>query len=206
MTIRGEDKVNFLDMGKKPWRNLDAILSLSLSNIDRGITCPQIQMLMIRTRKAVPCFGIFSGGLKVRGNAGDQSVKQTDDFIDSLIWLDSKVLGDTWFQILEAEMKWLETTAYILKRCISEYLKELNETKSSLDVVAEGDFWRYGESVFQTFVDACSNPDSLISIHHNFIHYAERLYDTYCGRETARQMISWVKHRPNFRVEAKKEA
>ena len=205
MTLRGEDKVNFLDMGRKPWRNLDALLSLSLSTVDRGITCPQIQMLLPRTRKAVSSFGLYSGGLKVRGNAGDQSVKQTDDFINSLIWLDSQVLGQEWFQTLEAEMKWLETTAFILKRCVSNYLKELKEIKSSLEEVAEGDFWRYCESIFQDIVYACDSPDRLPSIRQSLIRYAEGLYDTYCGHETARQIVSWVKHRPNFRLETKKE-
>lgn len=99
MSTKAEDKVQFLDTSRKPWRNLDAILSLSFSDTNRGYTCVQVQDFLLRARNAVASFGVWSGGLQVRGTLGDQSVKQSDDFIESLVFLESEVLGEPWFNI-----------------------------------------------------------------------------------------------------------
>jgi len=205
MIFRGEGQAKFLEMGKKPWRHLDALLSLSLANIDRGISCQQIQMLLLRARNSIPCFGIYSGGLKVRGSMGDQSVKQTDDFIDSVVWLDSDVLGEGWFLALEGEMKWLEKTANVLKTSVIKYFKELKKQKIPQCDLAEADFWKYCERRFQTIVKGCRNPEVLSGLNLELVRQAEELYDAYCSKETARQVVLWVKHRPNFIIEFKKE-
>jgi CRISPR system Cascade subunit CasA len=205
MVFRGERQAKFLEMGKKPWRDLDALLSLSLVNIDRGVSCQQIQLLLLRARNSIPCFGVYSGGLKVRGSMGDQSVKQTDDFIDSVVWLDSAILGEGWFLTLEAEMKWLEKTAFDLKTSVFKYYKELRKQKILQCELAESDLWSYCERRFQTIVDGCRKPELLQGINLEVVRQAEYLYDTYCSKETARQLVLWVKHRPNFFIESKKE-
>lgn len=196
MSIKKDDKVQFLDTSKKPWRNLDALLSLSFAETDRGFTCTQVQEFLLRARSAVPSFGVWSGGLQVRGTAGDQSVKQSDDFIESVIFLDSKALGEPWFKTLESEMGWLESTGYTLKMSVKRYYQELNEKKASIDAAATARFWEYCETLFQNLVDACADEDALLRIRRKIAIKVDDLYNTFCGRDTARQMISWVKHRP----------
>lgn len=196
MSIKKDDKVQFLDTSKKPWRNLDALLSLSFAETDRGFTCTQVQEFLLRARSAVPSFGVWSGGLQVRGTAGDQSVKQSDDFIESVIFLDSKALGEPWFKTLESEMAWLESTGYTLKMSVKRYYQELNEKKASIDAAATARFWEYCETLFQNLVDACADEDALLRIRRKIAIKVDDLYNTFCGRDTARQMISWVKHRP----------
>lgn len=196
MTIRAENKVQFLDTSRKPWRNLDALLALTFSDTSNNVTCVQIQEFLLRARNAVPSFGIWSGGLQVRGTAGDQSVKQSDDFIQSLVFLESEVLGTLWFNTLETEMRWLETAGNTLRISVKRYHQELNEKKSTADKVVAERYWEYCETLFQDLIDACSDQEALLGIRKKIAIKIDTLYSTFCGRDTARQMVSWVKHRP----------
>lgn len=197
--------VMFLDPTRKPWRSLSSLLALSLADSDSGVTCPQVQLFLKRAREAVPVFGVYSGGLKVRANAGDQSVKQEDDFIDSCVWLESKALGEPFYKRLEGEMQWLERVAYILKKSVEGYYKDMKETKAAIHELTEADFWRFAETVFQDLVIACDKPEGLAAIRRSLRSKAMQLYDVYCQRETARQIECWVRNRPRFKYEINKE-
>ena len=55
-------------------------------------------------------FGIWSGGLKVSSNAGEQYVSGGDDCIESETWLEAKLLSgnDDWFILFKKQMEQLE--------------------------------------------------------------------------------------------------
>jgi len=59
---------------------------------------------VLRARKTIPCFGIWSGGLRVSSNAGEQYAGGSDDFVESETLLSSDWLGDPWFLRLKSEM------------------------------------------------------------------------------------------------------
>ena len=205
LAIKSEDKVQYLSTSKRPWRDLDSLLALSLTTTTNGYVCPQIQVCLQRARNAVPTIGIWSGGLKVRANAGDQSVKQDDDFIESLVWLDTSVLGEPWFITLENEMKWLEYTGYILKKSVKNYFTSLKETKATIYEKAAVCFWEYCETQFPEILDLCSDPESLPSKREEIIQKGEEVYSRFCGKDTARQLTAWVKHHPRFSVSGRRE-
>ena len=71
----------WLDTEKKPWRNLVSLLNFPMNGNINSYQCPQVNFFWNRGRNKLPVMGIWSGGLQVRGTAGDQSVKQKDDFI-----------------------------------------------------------------------------------------------------------------------------
>ncbi len=209
MSIKEQDKVVFLDMSRKPWRNLNALLSLSLSKTKQNISCSQIDLFLLRARASVEKFGVWSGGLKVRATAGDQSVKQDDDFIESLVWLDSQILGELWFGELELAMGKLETFSTALWSAVRNYFRHVNLQPSQTIARANSataSYWSYCETLFQQIVDGCHNPEKLEPIYQKIRNKIEELYAAMCGKETARQMEAWVLYHPLSGRFFKKEA
>ncbi|HOE90019.1 MAG TPA: type I-E CRISPR-associated protein Cse1/CasA [Sphaerochaeta sp.] len=200
MTSIGADRVAFLDISKKPWRNITALLALSLSGKDSGVSCPQIDLLLGRAREVTRRLGIWSGGLKVRAATGDQSVKQDDDFIESTVWFESAVLGDRLFAELENQMKYLDELGTILYRSVRNYFVKLGmdpkQQSSSYAQQATARYWAFCETVFQQIVDNWNNPESLKRIHGIIRHKVETIYNDTCKKETARQLEAWVLNHP----------
>ncbi len=100
-----KEKFLWLDSEKKPWRELVSLLNIPMGGNEDTYHCPQIDLFWNRARKMVSVLGIWSGGLQVRGTAGDQSVKQKDDFIDSIVLIDEKVIGHSWFSALKNQLQ-----------------------------------------------------------------------------------------------------
>ena len=200
MTSRGEDKVSFLDISKKPWRNVTALLSLSLSGKKSGVSCPQVDLLLLRARTVTEYVGIWSGGLKVRATAGDQSVKQDDDFIESTVWFESKGLGDVMFAELESQMKRLDDMGTVLYRAVRGYFSGLKmDPKQQSAMYAQrstAQYWEFCETVFQEIVDYWNDSEALNGIHAKIRRKVEEIYNDLCSKETARQLEAWVLHHP----------
>ncbi len=200
MTSRGEDKVSFLDITKRPWRNVTALLSLSLSGNKSGISCPQVDLFLQRARTVAKYIGIWSGGLKVRATAGDQSVKQDDDFIESTVWFESGVLGDIMFAELESQMKRLDDVATALYRAVRGYFSELKmDPKQQSSMYAQraaAEYWGFCETVFQEIINSWNDSEVLKGIHSKIRRKVEAIYNDTCTKETARQLEAWVLHHP----------
>jgi len=200
MTSRGEGKVTFLDISKKPWRNLTSLLSFSLSGREGGGSTPQIDLLLPRARGVTDRFGIFSGGLKVRATAGDQSVKQDDDFIESLVWVESDDLGSTFILELEKQMSLLDNLSLLLFRSVRGYYVALKmdpkQQSSSYAQKATAEYWSFCETMFQQIVDNWDNQEELLRIHKKIRKKLESIYNDMCSNETARQLEAWVINHP----------
>jgi CRISPR system Cascade subunit CasA len=69
---------------KKPWRNFISLLHTPMGKANDGFHCPQIDFFWNRSREVADTIGIWSGGLKVSANSGDHSVKQKDDYFESM--------------------------------------------------------------------------------------------------------------------------
>ena len=193
-----EGRIVWNDPAVKPWRNLPALLSTAFHGTDAKFNSPQIGLLILRSRQARDVVGIWAGGLKVRGTAGDMSVKQSDDFIDSITFFRTKDLGGEWFNSFENEMLGLEDTEYQLKRAIKGYYKSLSSINPSALPKATALFWELCSRKIQQLVDVCDNPPEMDSLRKEFIGYAYQAYNIYCPNQTARQMSAWARNSPSF--------
>ncbi len=205
-----ELKAKYADLSKKPWRELGAILSLTLSGSSKGYECFSLSKGLERCRDVVPEFSIFIGGLRLSENSGDQSVKKDDDFVESTVWISSDAIGSLMITRLEMEMKSLELLANTLWGKVVSYFKELkadngkriNTTHAGrMASEATGVFWYLCEKDFQELVYRCDPREedtrTLQPIRNRFAGYVQQTYDQFCPRETARQLDAWAKCRPN---------
>ncbi|VVO99407.1 hypothetical protein PS862_02762 [Pseudomonas fluorescens] len=198
------------DPEKRPWRELTALLSFFEQGRSQGFQSWQVRACVDRARDATAAFAIWSGGLRVSSNAGEQYASGNDDFVESVVWLRSDMLGEFWFAQLKAEMDALDELAKRLYGRVMAFFKEQKVDGGKLAAQATHLFWQLNERNFQELVDSC-NPDEqgLLQrqrLRKRFADYCHQAYDRFCPKETARQLDAWAKCRPNNSTYLKQEA
>jgi CRISPR system Cascade subunit CasA len=202
----GKKKVEMIWVNpqKKPWRELTSILSFvsATSQSSRSFECRQIQDHLHRACKiGIRKIGIWSGGLRVTENSGDQSVKKNDDYIESEIffvteWFEKGI----WFIYLKAEMERLEEIAKVTYGATIGYFKHQKADGKNQAAMATNLFWQFCERKFQNLINACGDESGQESgaMRRIFVDYANRAFNAFCPRETARQLEAWAANRPNL--------
>lgn len=191
-------KVIWVDPEKRPWRLLTALLSfISQSNIN-GFDCYQLRLTLPRALPHVQTLGLWSGGLRVSSNAGEQYVSGSDDFVESLIQLNSSILGGKWFANLQLEMDELEKLSKIVYGATLTFFKNQNMDGKGPASHANNLFWQLCERGFQELVNACNDAEQAHAMRPVFAGFVHKAYDTFCPKETARQLDAWAKNRPNL--------
>jgi CRISPR system Cascade subunit CasA len=154
--------------------------------------------------------GIWSGGVRVRANSCDQSIKQDDDYVESEIFFESVAITGTYFYMnFKMEMSILDELSKILYGRIMGYCKELKMEGDPIAKKASELFWQLCERKFQDLVRACGIKDNgkeAEKMRSYFLQYVRDVYETSCPRDTARQLEAWAKQYPNLsRYTAAKE-
>lgn len=196
-----EPKALWVDPGKRPWRELTSLLGFMEQGQSRGFQSLQLRAGLERARRETESFALWSGGLRVSSNAGEQYVSGNDDAVESVVWLHSRMLGALWFAQLRAEMDALSERAKELYGRVMAFFREQTVDGSKLAAQASMLFWQLCERHFQQLVDAC-DPDEASAewrrqLRQTFAGYVQQAYDSICPKETARQLDAWAKCRPN---------
>lgn len=198
----GKDpKALWVDPEKRPWRELTSLLGFFEQSASQGFQSLQLSAGLDRARDVTEAFAIWSGGLRVSSNAGEQYVSGSDDSVESIVWLHSSMLGEPWFAQLKAEMDGLDALAKHLYGRVMGFFKEQKVDGSKPAAQASHLFWQLSERNFQELVDSC-NPDEQgllqrLRLRKIFAGYVQQAYDQFCPKESARQLDAWAKCRPN---------
>ncbi|RMG41232.1 MAG: type I-E CRISPR-associated protein Cse1/CasA, partial [Candidatus Dadabacteria bacterium] len=159
-------KIIWADPEKRPWRELTSLLSFISNESSRGFECRQLINTVDRARDVVSSFAVWSGGLRVSNNAGEQYVSGSDDYVESVTWFKSDMIGEIWFSQFTKEMEGLKKLASNLSYAVFRYYREL-QSKSNGNITkdkklknikgrAESLFWELSEKYFQGLVNSCS--------------------------------------------------
>lgn len=207
-------RVLWVDPEKRPWRMLTSMLSFlgkKSGKSDDGKTyhfqCFQLQNVFDnRMRDEKTVFSIWSGGVKVSSNAGEQYLTKTDDFVESEVMFSEDFIGETLYENLKEEMGYWEKIAERLRCCISHYFSKLLCDGKSLAEQGRNLFWQLCEGKFQTLIEICSeDPENCKKksekLRKEIFSYALQIYDEQCPNLTARQLEEWAKNRPIFKKE-----
>lgn len=198
-----QPKALWVNPEKRPWRELTALLGFLAQGQSAGYECLNLASGVGRAAEAVDLFGIWSGGLRVSSNAGEQYASGTDDFVESLLSLQSAALGDLWFAQLQTEMLALDELAKGLYGRVLGYFKAQLVDGGDLAAQATQLFWQLCERDFQALIDCCDQGSESAKarhrLRHHFASYAQQAYDRYCPKDTARQLDTWARCRPNHK-------
>jgi len=117
--------VLWADTGKRPWRQLPALLSF-LKDSSKSFDCLQLRLIMDRL-KSFASFTVWSGGMRVSSNAGEQYLSGTDDYVESEVKLSCNIFdkGSIFIETLNQEMDFMDKVSRNLYGRILGYFKEL---------------------------------------------------------------------------------
>lgn len=218
-------QVLWTDSSKRPWRNLTSLLGF-LQEGGTYFECPYIKLGLFRGRKILPAIGILSAGLQTSKKLKEQYVSGTDDYVESETFFESAVIDKYLYQNLKTEMSILDELDYVLRGSIYRYYedpKQETKTKGKPNTKKQPKdkslakklnksselFWQLCERRFQDLVNACGIRDGGKEAEKTrpyFLQCVRNVFETFCPRDTARQLEAWAKHYPNLsRYTAKKE-
>lgn len=205
-----EPKALWVDPDKRPWRELTALLGFFGQSASQGFQSWQIRSGLDRARDTTDSFALWSGGLRVSSNAGEQYASGSDDFVESQVWLRSDFLGEPWFAQLKTEMDEMDLLARNLYGRVMAFCKEQKVDGGKLAAQASQLFWQLSERNFQQLVDSCNQDEQSKQqrqrLRRQFARYVHQAYDQFCPKETARQLDAWAKCQPNNSKYLKEEA
>lgn len=205
-----ENKALWVNPEKRPWRELTALLGFLAQRQSAGFECLQLAAGVERACISVESFAIWSGGLRVSSNAGEQYASGTDDFVESVIWMHGEALNQLWFDQLQAEMTALDELAKGLYGRVMGYFRTQLVDGGYLAAQATQLFWQLCERDFQRLLDHCEQGEVHVEVRRQlrrrFAGYAQQAYDRYCPKDTARQLDAWARCRPNHGKYLQQEA
>jgi CRISPR system Cascade subunit CasA len=193
-----EEKFLWVNPEKKPWRNFISLLHTPMGKANDGFHCPQIDFFWNRSREVADTIGIWSGGLKVSANSGDHSVKQKDDYFESMFLVNSNQAGELWFTALTQSVDVFEGLSKILYSSMNAYQKTLKLQNPDLISKAIYQYWELAEPLFQKLIIICEDESKSSAIHKDLALIVLDLFNQFCPNRTARQMSAWAKHSPRL--------
>jgi len=191
-------KVIWVDTEKRPWRMLTALLSFISTQTQEVFTCYQLEFGLDRAKKSIEEFALWSGGLRVSSNAGEQYVSGSDDFVESVISIPTEFIGEEWFEHLKSEIQELDGLAKTLYGCVLSYYKQQMVEGKNQAAQATNLFWQLCETRFQDLVYGVENEEQRFVLRKVFARFVYQAFENYCPKETARQLDAWAQSRPNL--------
>ncbi|HBE01905.1 MAG TPA: type I-E CRISPR-associated protein Cse1/CasA [Spirochaetia bacterium] len=194
-----KSKTIWVDPSLRPWRQLSSMLSFLESGSSSHFSCPNIQKNNVLPLK-IKRIGIWSGGLRVKSNAGEQYVSGINDYVESTMFFNRKWLDKNWFLTFKSEMAELDNIVKKIFGSVTGYYKLLNADGKKSAAKATGLFWALCERNAQELIDACpqEKAEERVKLRKVFLRYVYQVYDTICPHDTARQIEAWAKNRPRI--------
>lgn len=206
-------KAIWVNPQKRPWRELTSLLQFLESSKTGGFDTPQLKLPLKRIRASCELFALWSGGLRVSSNAGEQYASGTDDYVQSELWLSFQLLGSLFLEQLKHEMAQMDGMKNELWGSVVRYFRQLSDIdksgagKAQPFVASQADkattlFWQLCERRAQELINACDDTDAAaqqrLQLRRTFSSYAQQIFDQLCPNTSARQMDAWAQSRPNF--------
>ncbi|NNM58936.1 MAG: type I-E CRISPR-associated protein Cse1/CasA [Legionellales bacterium] len=194
-------KAIHVDPEKRPWRSLTTLLSFlsELNNQAFGFECQQLHLTLKRMMTHEEKFILWSGGLKISGGVTRKHyISGSDDFIESTIQLHTHDIGETWFSNLQLEMEKLDHLSKIIYSATCAYFKNQKTDGVKQAKAASNLLWQLCERRSQELINGCDDLEKVAALRQAFANFALTAYDSYCPKETARQLDAWAKNRPNL--------
>ena len=193
-----EPKAIWANVDKKPWRQLDSLLSFLGTSSFYG--CMQLKLPSERIKLLNKCFGVWVGGVQLSLNSGEQYLTGTDDEVQSEIWLPEPACqGEFWFNEFSQVIKKLNDRAGILKKSVEKYFKEFNKDIKDDEILKQvtNDYWQYVDKFSQEIVTNCymENMNEIENLMKKCLCFSYDIFDKYCPCNTPRQMKAWAKNR-----------
>lgn len=192
-------KLSVVDPSKVVWKNLTALLTFINSSSSKGGQCLSIKIGLERALAKFSAFKIWSGGLKVTFNSGEQYVTGLDDYVESCLTVDPGVVGEIWFQefikITQDLKKYSDVLVKSIEKYFSTLVKDCKNNKAFINgkiAAAKQYYWQLTQNKVQQFI---SEP---LKLQMHLKQCVFEVYDLSCPNSSAKELASWVKNKPKL--------
>ena len=189
-------RIQIVNPTMRTWRSLPSLLAGAFSQKDQNRGCFALKIHLSRLRSFCGRFEIWSGGLRVRGNSGDQSIKGDDDFVESSVMFYSEVFGDESFNRLCDIVCMADSNERKLFSSLNMYYENLGFGKNrGFGKAACVQYLQVLDSMSQSIVDSSISKDESDKMKRLLFRLLLDVYDSYCLKESARQIFAWYRCR-----------
>lgn len=208
-SVKNDMKALWCNVEKKPWRQLSSLLKFfELKAKDSmPVFVAKGHSKLNSMVNDVQSFGIWTGGVSVSSNFGEQYVTGKCDYLNSefLIPMAWKNL-DSW-QEYKRYMEMVNDFSKTLYGAVSNYHKSLMEDGNNLASSASQLFWEKMEPLAQSIIDL-SEETNKVKIHDSvelWKRIAMSCFDWFCPHVTPRQIQAYAQNKPFFLTAQEKE-
>lgn len=200
-SAKPKPKIIWTNPELRPWRQLTSLLAFLDGTKNANFLCYQLRAVLSSGRLSdLDSFSIWSAGVKVSSNAGEQYLTGTDDFVESEIKFDGYFSdGRVFYSSLTGFMENLEKMNKLLYGKVSMYYNDLKAEGKEFAAKSTNIFWQLCEGEFQNVIDICSGDnaeENLKPVLKKIRSFVSQIYDETCPKDTARQMEAWAKNKP----------
>lgn len=201
---KNDFKTLWADPDKKPWRSLTSILSfLGIQDASRFV-CSQVEMGMSRARDFFETVELWSGGVRVTSNAGEQYLTGSDDFVESQFEFSPQDVGEQFFVNFSASVDQLDHLAKQLYSSALGYFETMGTEGKTMAERATSKFWEIAGLHAQELIDSCFPGENPESVRNFFRATMRNTYNESCPHFTPRQLQAWAENQPNASKKGKK--
>ncbi|WP_421194618.1 type I-E CRISPR-associated protein Cse1/CasA [Aeromonas enteropelogenes] len=199
-----EARVYWADPEQHPWRELNNLLGF-IGKDPRACNCIQLRLALPKIDCLQLPVAVWSGGLRVSSNAGEQYASGADDMVESLCWLQPRHLKECWLSDYRYEMDKLDKLARLLYGGVTNYFKIQLVEGTSYARQASHLFWQRCEHHCRVLLDSCDDVAACQRLRQQFVLYASQVFDQICPHHRLRQLDAWARTKPDFAACLKKE-
>lgn len=201
---KNDFKTLWADPDKKPWRSLTSILSfLGIQDASRFV-CSQVEMGMSRARDFFESVELWSGGVRVTSNAGEQYLTGSDDFVESQFEFSPQDVGEQFFVNFSASVDQLDHLAKQLYSSVLGYFETMGTEGKTMAERATSKFWEIAGLHAQELIDSCSPGENPEYVRNFYRATMRNTYNESCPHFTPRQLQAWAENQPNASKKGKK--
>lgn len=201
---KNDFKTLWADPDKKPWRSLTSILSfLGIQDASRFV-CSQVETGMSRARDFFESVELWSGGVRVTSNAGEQYLTGSDDFVESQFEFSPQDVGEQFFVNFSASVDQLDHLAKQLYSSVLGYFETMGTEGKTMAERATSKFWEIAGLHAQELIDSCFPGENPESVRNFFRATMRNTYNESCPHFTPRQLQAWAENQPNASKKGKK--
>ncbi len=192
----------WVDQEKRPWRELESILAFLKTEKQLAtpyfLACGREKILQKSSN-----IKIWTGGVGVSSNSGEQYLSGTDDYFESEFTIPRTVLERGGLNTYISLMKRLSEVEKVLYSAVNGFYAEMKDaTGKDLAARATKAFWEQAESRSQKIINlsaiTTTEEEAEKEINH-WIGWVYDIYERFCPHESTRQLIAYVKSTPRFK-------
>jgi len=191
-----------------PWRELTSLLAFLRMD---GTRQPFFLSMGLEKMRMSPPehISIWTGGMAVKSNSGEQYLSGMNDYVESEFSFDPAYLGTQPYARFARMMQNLELQAKQLYACIKGYYAKMNSDAGADNAAqAVSRWWELLETRAQKMLNLAfsgAEEDELSQEEAHCFGILCRLYDESCPHETPRQMTAYVESNPAFQNKPSKK-